>query len=104
MLLLGSSSPAPRRALFQVGQPDSHSRSSEPRARQLSSLLLNLKEFFVLQLRAENTGQRLSAGCLEVAGRIPQQEKKGFGPRSQGEASSSLLSVLRLERGSGHFH
>ena len=31
MLFWGSSSPASRRALFQVGQPDSHSRSSEPR-------------------------------------------------------------------------
>lgn len=36
------------RSSFQPGSPDSHSGSQQPRARELSSLLLNLKEFFVL--------------------------------------------------------
>ena len=104
MLFLGSSSPAPRCALFQVGQPDSHSRSSKPRGQTAEQPLIKPQR--VLCSTAEGRKYRaaslswLLGGCWEN----PSAREKGFGPRSQGEASSSLLSVLRLERGSGHFH
>ena len=77
MLLLGSSSPAPRRALFQVGQPDSHSRSSEPRGQTAEQPLIKPQR--VLCSTAEGRKYRaaslswLLGGCWEN----PSAREKG---------------------------
>lgn len=77
MLFWGSSSPASRRALFQVGQPDSHSRPSEPRGQTAEQPLIKPQR--VLCSTAEGRKHRaaslswLLGGCWEN----PSAREKG---------------------------